>query len=69
MLYNRGMINALFAVEAVRTAQAKFGNKPLTGEQVRWGLENLDLSADKTEGARVRGAAAPGQGDLREPRR
>jgi branched-chain amino acid transport system substrate-binding protein len=44
-LYNRGMINALFAVEAVRTAQAKFGNKPLTGEQVRWGLENLDLSA------------------------
>jgi branched-chain amino acid transport system substrate-binding protein len=49
VLYNRGMINALFATEAVRTAQAKFGNKPLTGEQVRWGLENLDLTADKIE--------------------
>jgi len=46
VLYNRGVINALFAVEAVRTAQGKFGKKPLTGEQVRWGLENLDLSAD-----------------------
>src|SRR5215471_6571186 len=43
VLYNRGMINAMFATEAIRTAQAKFGNKPLTGEQVRWGLENLDL--------------------------
>src|SRR3954465_10359624 len=46
VLYNRSVINALFAVEAIRTAQGKFGNKPLTGEQVRWGLENLDLSAD-----------------------
>jgi branched-chain amino acid transport system substrate-binding protein len=49
VLYNRGMINAMFATEAVRTAQGKFGNKPLTGEQVRWGLENLDLTADKLE--------------------
>jgi branched-chain amino acid transport system substrate-binding protein len=47
VLYNRGMINALFATEAVRTAQGKFGDKPLTGEQVRWGLENLDLTAEK----------------------
>jgi branched-chain amino acid transport system substrate-binding protein len=45
VLYNRGMINAMFATEAVRTAQDKFGKKPLTGEQVRWGLENLDLTA------------------------
>jgi len=44
VLYNRGMINAMIGVEAIRTAQKKFGNKPLTGEQVRWGLENLDLN-------------------------
>ena len=43
MLYNRGLINAMLGVEAIRTAQEKFGNKPMTGEQVRWGLENLDL--------------------------
>jgi branched-chain amino acid transport system substrate-binding protein len=34
-------------VEAIRTAQEKYGKKPLTGEQVRWGLENLNLTADR----------------------
>jgi branched-chain amino acid transport system substrate-binding protein len=47
VLYNRGLVNAMLGVEAIRTAQAKFGNKPLTGEQVRWGVEHLDLSADR----------------------
>ena len=42
--YNRGLVNSMIGVEAIRTAQKKFGNKPLTGEQVRWGLENLDLT-------------------------
>jgi branched-chain amino acid transport system substrate-binding protein len=45
VLYNRTLVNAMFGVEAVRTAMAKFGNKPMTGEQVRWGLENLNLTA------------------------
>jgi branched-chain amino acid transport system substrate-binding protein len=47
VLYNRGMVNALLGIEAVRKAQEKYGKKPLTGEQVRWGFENLDLTADK----------------------
>ncbi len=41
--YNRGIIHGILNTEAIRTAQAKFGKKPLTGEQVRWGLENLNL--------------------------
>ena len=45
VLYNRGLVNAMLGVEAIRTAQGKYGKKPLTGEQVRWGFENLDLSA------------------------
>ena len=44
VLYNRGVVNAMLGVEAIRKAQEKFGKKPLTGEQVRWGLENLNLS-------------------------
>ena len=44
VLYNRGVVNSLLGTEAIRTAQAKFGNKPMTGEQVRWGLENLNLT-------------------------
>jgi branched-chain amino acid transport system substrate-binding protein len=42
-LYNRGVFNAVMVVEAIRTAQAKFGNRTITGEEMRWGLENLKL--------------------------
>jgi branched-chain amino acid transport system substrate-binding protein len=42
--YNRGVVFAIVTVEAVRKAQERFGKgKPMTGEQVRWGLENLNL--------------------------
>ncbi len=44
VLYNRGVYSAILAVEGVRRAQEQYGKKPLTGEQVRWGLENLDLN-------------------------
>jgi branched-chain amino acid transport system substrate-binding protein len=47
ILYVRGLINAMLGVEAIRTAQERFGKKPLTGEQVRWGLENLNLTAER----------------------
>ena len=49
VLYNRGLTNAMLGVEAIRKAQEKFGKKPLTGAQVRWGLENLDLSAARVK--------------------
>ena len=35
----------MLGVEGVKRAQTRFGKKPLTGEQVRWGLENLALDA------------------------
>jgi len=41
--YNLGVINGILNVEAVRKAQSKFGQKPLSGEEVRWGFENLDI--------------------------
>jgi branched-chain amino acid transport system substrate-binding protein len=43
VLYNRGVVFAMLSTEAVRKAQERYGKKPLTGEQVRWGLENLYL--------------------------
>jgi branched-chain amino acid transport system substrate-binding protein len=42
--YNRGVVHGIVTVEAIRTAQAKFGKKPLTGEQIRWGIENLNIT-------------------------
>lgn len=47
VLYNRGLINAVIVTEAIRTAMGKYGNKPMTGEQIRWGFENLDLTTAK----------------------
>lgn len=41
----RGVTAAILWTEAIRTAQEKFGKgKVLTGEQVRWGLENLNIT-------------------------
>ena len=45
VLYNRGLVSAMMGVEGVKRAQTRYGKKPLTGEQVRWGLENLALDA------------------------
>lgn len=43
--YNRGVVFAIVTAEAVRKAQERFGKgKSMTGEQVRWGLENLDIN-------------------------
>lgn len=41
--YNMGLTYGILNTEAVRVAQKKFGNRPLTGEEVRWGLEHLNL--------------------------
>src|SRR5437773_951507 len=59
ILYVRGLINAMLGVEAIRTAQEKFGKKPLTGEQVRWGLENLNLTAERIKQLGFEGELRP----------
>ena len=59
VLYNRGLINSMLGVEAIRTAQKKFGNKPMTGEQVRWGFENTALSAERIKELGFEGMLKP----------
>ena len=59
VLYNRGLIDGMILAEAIRTAQGKFGNKPLTGEQVRWGFANLNITADRLKQIGMDGLAQP----------
>jgi len=59
VLYNRGLINAVLATEAIRTAQEIHGVKPLTGEQVRDGLEHLDISAERLAELGLEGFTPP----------
>ena len=57
--YNRGLVAGIVTVEAMRTAQAKFGNKVLSGEEMRWGIENLDITADRIKEIGAEGLMAP----------
>ena len=60
LAHTRGMMISMLQVEAIRAAQDKYGKgKPLTPEQVRWGFEHLDLTADKLK--------ALGFGELMRP--
>jgi branched-chain amino acid transport system substrate-binding protein len=46
VMYIRGITAAVMMVEALRTSQNKYGKgKTVTGEQMRWGLENLNIDA------------------------
>ncbi|MDP3084700.1 MAG: ABC transporter substrate-binding protein [Rubrivivax sp.] len=50
VLYMRGVVGALLATEGVRSAQERFGKgKVMTGEQARWGYENLHLTQAKLD--------------------
>ena len=60
VLYVRGAISAMLAVEGVRAAQERFGKgKVMTGEQVRWGLENLNLTQAKLDALGFKGVMRP----------
>ena len=45
VLYIRGLLNHIFALEAVRRAQDHFGVKVPSGEQTRHALENMHMTA------------------------
>lgn len=48
MAHTRGVMIAMLQVEAIRAAQEKYGKgKSMTPEQVRWGFENLNLTAER----------------------
>lgn len=57
--YNRGVVAGIITVESVRKAQEKYGKKPLTGEQVRWGLENLNLDEKRLKAIGAEGFMPP----------
>jgi branched-chain amino acid transport system substrate-binding protein len=60
VLYMRGVVGAMLAVEGVRAAQERFGKgKPMTGEQARWGYENLNLTQPKLDSLGFKGVLRP----------
>jgi branched-chain amino acid transport system substrate-binding protein len=58
--HNRGMINAMLNAEAIRTAMVKYNLKTApTGEQVRWGFENLNLADAQLDKLGMKGVIRP----------
>ena len=60
VMYLRGVLSSLLAVEGIRVAQERFGKgKVMNGEQVRWGLENLNLTQTKLDALGFAGVLGP----------
>ena len=53
--HNLGVVNGILNVEAVRIAQEKFGHRTLTGDEVRWGFEHLQLDPARVEALGAKG--------------
>jgi branched-chain amino acid transport system substrate-binding protein len=60
VLYMRGVVGAMLAVEGVFRAQERFGKgKVMTGEQARWGYENLALTQARLDALGFKGVLRP----------
>jgi branched-chain amino acid transport system substrate-binding protein len=60
VLYMRGAMSAMLGIEGIRAAQDRFGKgKVMTGEQIRWGLENLNLTQPKLDALGFAGVMRP----------
>jgi len=60
VLYMRGVVGAMLAVEGVLRAQERFGKgQPMTGEQARWGYENLDINGSRLKALGFDGVISP----------
>jgi branched-chain amino acid transport system substrate-binding protein len=60
VLYMRGLISAMLAVEGVFRAQERFGKgKRMSGEQARWGYENLALNQARLNALGFEGVMRP----------
>jgi branched-chain amino acid transport system substrate-binding protein len=58
--YNRGVVFGIITAEAVRVAQERFGKgKPVTGAQVQWALEHLDMDTKRLRALGAEGFMPP----------
>jgi len=58
-LYNRGVYNSMLMVEAIRNAQKLTGKKVVNGEDVRRGMETLNITEARLKEIGMAGFAAP----------
>ena len=70
VMYTRGVVYGMIIVEALRVAQGKYGKgKVMTPEQLRWGLEHLNLTEARIKELGAAGPLPADQDELRGSRR
>lgn len=57
--YNRGVLNSVYIAEAIRNAQRITGKKMINGEDMRRGLESLNITQARLKEMGMEGFAAP----------
>ena len=59
VFYGRGVVMSMILAEAIAGAQAEFGTGVVTPAQVRWGLENLNLTEERLAELGMEGMVPP----------
>ena len=57
--WNRGFVAAIMMDEAIRTAHKKFGVKVLTGEELQWAFDHLEISEERIKEIGAEGLMQP----------
>ena len=57
--WNRGLVTGIMNEEIMRTAHKKFGVKVLTGEEMRWGMEHLNIDEARIKEIGAEGLMQP----------
>lgn len=57
--YNLGVAMGIVNIEALRVAHARFGRRPITGEEMRWALEHLNLDTKRLRELGAEGLVQP----------
>lgn len=57
--YVRGVLQGVVLVEGMRTAMLRFGNRSLTGDEVRWGLGNMEIGPERLRQLGIEGLMPP----------
>jgi len=55
VLYNRAVVTQILIHQGILNAQAKYGVKAITGEQLRWGMENVKMDDAAAEAMGAKG--------------
>ena len=59
VFYQRGLVMSMMLAEGIRAAQEEYGTGNISPEQLRWGLENIELTAERLDELGMTGMVPP----------